>query len=132
MVHRHFPTRTNSNKSFFKMLSFFSILNTLYFCFMFTSIHGAIFSVENNCPYMVWAVAVPGISGKLEQGETLTFSQKSEGSGRIWARTNCNFNDLGIGKCESGDCDGLLNCLTSSAPQAPVTLAICVRPFQWN
>lgn len=31
-------------------------------------------------------------------------------SGRIWARTGCTFDEFGVGKCQTGDCGGKLEC----------------------
>lgn len=31
-------------------------------------------------------------------------------SGRIWARTGCNFDESGVGTCETADCGGRLEC----------------------
>ncbi|XP_031284689.1 thaumatin-like protein [Pistacia vera] len=112
--------------SFFKILSFsYFILDIFYFSLSFTSINAAKFVLVNNCSYTVWAAAVPGVSKKLEPKETLSFTQDSSSKvkGRIWARTNCAFNGTGNGKCESGDCNGLLDCVSTSEPEAPVTLA---------
>ncbi|KAI3713713.1 hypothetical protein L1987_72299 [Smallanthus sonchifolius] len=40
---------------------------------------------------------------------------------RIWPRTNCNFDGSGRGRCETGDCNGLLQCQNYGTP--PNTLA---------
>ncbi|MCI61782.1 protein P21-like, partial [Trifolium medium] len=29
---------------------------------------------------------------------------------RIWSRTGCSFDGSGNGRCQTGDCGGLLNC----------------------
>lgn len=41
--------------------------------------------------------------------------------GRIWARTGCNFDGAGKGKCQTGDREGLLEC--DAYGQPPNTLA---------
>ncbi|CAH8272995.1 unnamed protein product [Arabidopsis lyrata] len=40
---------------------------------------------------------------------------------RIWGRTNCNFDSSGRGRCETGDCNGGLQCTGWGQP--PNTLA---------
>ncbi|KAA8522371.1 hypothetical protein F0562_013268 [Nyssa sinensis] len=81
--------------------------------FFFASTHEADVIVQNNCPYTVWAAAAGSNGGgkQLEPGEPwfITVPPGSTGS-RIWARTNCIFDEAGRGKCETGDCDGLLEC----------------------
>ncbi|KAI5585492.1 hypothetical protein BDE02_06G149900 [Populus trichocarpa] len=36
---------------------------------------------------------------------------------RIWAGTTCNFDGAGRGRCETGDCNGLLQCQACGQPQ---------------
>ncbi|XP_038903186.1 protein P21-like [Benincasa hispida] len=80
------------------------------------------FTVLNNCPYTVWAAAVPGGGRRLDNGDVWTLKLRNfDSSGRVWGRTNCNFDNSGRGKCQTGDCGGVLNCQGSGAP--PVTLA---------
>ncbi|KAF3448514.1 hypothetical protein FNV43_RR09227 [Rhamnella rubrinervis] len=75
--------------------------------------------IQNNCSFTVWAAAKPGGGRQLNKGETWTLNVKYQG--RIWGRTNCDFDENGRGKCDGGDCDGLLQCQTG--PRAPCTLA---------
>ncbi|KAJ4716152.1 Thaumatin [Melia azedarach] len=105
--------------SSFKGLSIFSILFvTLYFTFA----NAATFDIRNNCPYTVWAAAVPGGGKRLNRGETWTISAKpGTKEARIWARTNCQFDASGKGKCRTGDCNGVLQCTAYGVP--PNTLA---------
>lgn len=77
--------------------------------------------ILNMCTYTVWAAAYPGGGRQLKQGETWTLSHVS-GSGRIWGRTNCDFGHDGRGRCESGDCDGLLECQANG--RAPNTVGV--------
>ncbi|GAY55238.1 hypothetical protein CUMW_162920 [Citrus unshiu] len=84
--------------------------------------HAAKFNIINNCPNTVWAAAVPGGGIKLDNGQTWTITAKPGTTrARIWARTNCQFDASGKGKCETGDCNGLLECQGDGA--APHTLA---------
>ncbi|XP_031252238.1 thaumatin-like protein [Pistacia vera] len=110
--------------SFFRILSLLSsILPTLYLSLAFTGVHAALFEIQNNCSYTVWAAADPGGGRELHQGQSwfINTDPNFGDIGRIWARTNCNFNVIGMCKCESGDCDGLLYCV--SRGKTPVTLA---------
>ncbi|KAA8522370.1 hypothetical protein F0562_013269 [Nyssa sinensis] len=86
----------------FKSLSIsFFLLTTIFFTFT----HAATFNVKNNCPFTLWAALLP-LQARQE---------------RIWARTNCNFDGAGQGKCETGDCNGLLQRQAFGTP--PTTLA---------
>ncbi|KAM6556830.1 hypothetical protein CsatB_003849 [Cannabis sativa] len=79
------------------------------------------FNITNNCPFTVWAAIVPGGGWQLESGQTRSHDMSSDKEGRIWARTGCIFNSTGHGRCDSGDCDGLLECQVNG--RAPNTLA---------
>lgn len=82
----------------------------------------ATIEVRNNCSYNVWAAAVPGGGRRLYRGQSWIFSVPAGTTGgRIWGRTNCNFDASGRGKCQTGDCDGLLQCQGYGSP--PNTLA---------
>ncbi|KAG6619704.1 hypothetical protein I3842_Q086500 [Carya illinoinensis] len=70
----------------------------------------ATFVITNNCPYTVWAGAVPGGGMQLNPG------------GGTWTLDDwCNFDGAGRGSCQTGDCGGLLQCQAFGAP--PNTLA---------
>ncbi|XP_009782417.1 protein P21-like [Nicotiana sylvestris] len=98
---------------------FFLIANFL----LFTHSDATTFDVRNNCPYTVWAASVPVGGGRqLDSGQTWTIDVPAGTQGaRIWARTGCNFDGSGHGKCETGDCNGLLQCQAYVIP--PNTLA---------
>ncbi|XP_059661732.1 protein P21-like [Cornus florida] len=89
---------------------------------LITLSHAAIFTVVNNCPYVVWAGAKPGGGRRLDHGQTwdITVPAGTQG-GRVWPRTGCNFDASGRGKCNTGDCNGLLECNAYGVP--PNTLA---------
>ncbi|GJS02810.1 thaumatin-like protein [Tanacetum coccineum] len=95
---------------------------TILTIFCFTSTQAANFDVINQCQYTVWAAASPGGGRRLETGQSwqLTVAPGTAGA-RIWGRTNCNFDANGQGKCETGDCNGLLECQGYGTP--PNTLA---------
>ncbi|CAN1186173.1 Thaumatin-like protein [Linum perenne] len=81
------------------------------------------FAITNNCPYTVWAASVPvGGGRRLNRGQTWTINAPpGTKEARIWARTNCRFDRSGRGKCQTGDCSGLLQCKGYGA--SPNTLA---------
>ncbi|KAK3429153.1 hypothetical protein EUGRSUZ_E00557 [Eucalyptus grandis] len=87
-----------------------------------TLARAARFDVTNNCPYTVWAAAVPGGGRQLDQGQTWPLDVAAGTTeARIWARTNCRFDGAGQGSCETGDCGGLLQCQAYGV--SPNTLA---------
>ncbi|KAH7650645.1 Thaumatin family protein [Dioscorea alata] len=82
----------------------------------------ATFDIINRCPYTVWAAAIPGGGKQLDKDQTWSINVNvGTVPGRIWARTGCNFSDSGYGSCETGDCNGLLECQAYGKP--PNTLA---------
>ncbi|XP_054813277.1 protein P21-like [Prosopis cineraria] len=88
----------------------------------FTFAHGARFDVTNRCPYTVWAAAMPGGGQKLDPCQTWTLEVAAGRTrARIWGRTNCSFDGSGRGRCQTGDCGGLLRCQAYGTP--PNTLA---------
>ncbi|GLT78260.1 hypothetical protein SLA2020_498000 [Shorea laevis] len=105
-----------------RSISAFSFLfSALY---LLTMASAATFDIRNNCPYVVWAAAVPvGGGGKrLNSGELWQINVASGTTkARIWARTNCQFDASGRGSCQTGDCQGLLECEDYGSP--PNTLA---------
>lgn len=105
--------------SFSKSLLFLASIITFSF---FTSIHAATFDIMNQCNYPVWAAASPGGGKKLDPGQPWQITvAPGTIQARIWARTNCNFDNTGHGQCQTGDCDGLLEC--KGYGKAPNTLA---------
>ncbi|KAF5185072.1 Thaumatin-like protein [Thalictrum thalictroides] len=89
----------------------------------FTCAAGATFEIRNQCPYIVWAAASPGGGRQLNSGQSWTLNVNAAGTAqaRIWGRTNCNFDASGRGRCQTGDCNGLLECQGWGVP--PNTLA---------
>ncbi|KAF8412301.1 hypothetical protein HHK36_000262 [Tetracentron sinense] len=97
---------------------FFIAVTSVFFAFT----HAATFEILNQCPNTVWAAAVPGGGQQLNQGQTWTINVPAGTTqARIWGRTNCNFDGNGQGKCETGDCGGVLQCSGYGTP--PNTLA---------
>ncbi|XP_059276124.1 protein P21-like [Lycium ferocissimum] len=85
---------------------------------LFTHSEAATFDIRNNCPYTVWAASVPVGGGRqLNTSETWTIDVPAGTKGaRIWARTGCNFDSSGRGTCQTGDCNGLLQCQAFGVP----------------
>ncbi|KAL9269902.1 Thaumatin-like protein [Drosera capensis] len=100
----------------FSLILVFSLIFTISFAL-------TTFNITNNCPYTVWAAAIPVGGGKrLDQGQTWTITANTGTSpGRIWARTGCNVTGPDSLSCLTGDCDGLFQCQWYG--QAPYTLA---------
>ncbi|KAL4290069.1 hypothetical protein GQ457_14G009720 [Hibiscus cannabinus] len=99
-------------------------LVTISFLFLtlFGLAHAATFNIRNNCAYTVWAAATPGGGKRLNRGDTWEISAPpGTAHARIWARTNCQFDAAGRGKCQTGDCGGVLQCKGYGQP--PNTLA---------
>ncbi|KAI9863358.1 MAG: hypothetical protein M1813_003800 [Trichoglossum hirsutum] len=66
----------------------------------------------------------PGTGGfVLSSGDSRSLKVSPDWQGRVWGRTNCTFdgNRGGGGKCTTGDCNGVLDCVVSG--DTPVTLA---------
>jgi hypothetical protein len=94
---------------------------SLFFCLFYT-IHAANFDIVNQCSYTVWAAASPGGGRQLDPGQTWSITvAPGTTMARIWGRTKCTFDANGRGKCETGDCNGLLECQGWGSP--PNTLA---------
>ncbi|XP_058747825.1 pathogenesis-related thaumatin-like protein 3.5 [Vicia villosa] len=96
-----------------KLQSFFFVFYTLLSC-TFSSI----FTITNNCPYTIWPGTLAGAGTpplpttgfQLDSGQAVKLTSVPGWSGRIWARTGCTFDATGIGKCQTGDCGGRLEC----------------------
>src|SRR6202042_2323181 len=72
-------------------------------------------TLVNQTGQTIW----PGVAGnfvpngggfELPAGGSTTLGVPANWSGRIWARTSCNFGASGTGGCETGDCGGVLAC----------------------
>ncbi|XP_062109996.1 uncharacterized protein LOC133821854 [Humulus lupulus] len=114
---------SKSSEVFFSKMRSQSIFSFLLALLYFSnSAHTIRFYIINNCPHTVWAAAIPGGGRQLISGETwiLDVNQSTKGA-RIWARTGCRFDEDGRGKCDTGDCGGVLDC--QSYGQPPNTLA---------
>ncbi|KAK2994796.1 hypothetical protein RJ640_021028 [Escallonia rubra] len=96
--------------------------------FLGITVSGTVFTLQNSCSYTVWpgtlsgnGAAVLGDGGfALSPGASVKLPAPPGWSGRFWARTGCNFDASGNGKCTTGDCGGVLKCTGGGEP--PVTL----------
>ncbi|KAL3833190.1 hypothetical protein ACJIZ3_007926 [Penstemon smallii] len=88
------------------------------------------FYVSNKCPFPIWPATAPNQGHPiianggfhLPPGKTYRFPAPGDWSGRIWARTGCNFDPTNHKPaCETGDCDGKLEC-NGSIGLPPATL----------
>ncbi|RVW16365.1 Thaumatin-like protein [Vitis vinifera] len=114
----------------FKSLSISSLLLITLF---FTSAHAAIFNIQNRCSYTVWAAAVPGGGRRLDprQSWSSTVNPGTTGA-RIWARTGCSFDGAGRGRCQTGDCGGVLECTAYAPPPMGAPVEYGARPTSWD
>ncbi|KZV40970.1 hypothetical protein F511_25695 [Dorcoceras hygrometricum] len=102
--------------------SFPSCITFLLIALALNHANAATFDIRNNCPYTIWAAAVPGGGRQLNNGQTWTINVPAGTTGaRIWGRTGCSFGSNGRGSCQTGDCGGNLQCTGYGSP--PNTLA---------
>ncbi|KAM3321837.1 protein P21-like [Capsicum chacoense] len=107
----------------FKSMFIFPVVLIAQFLHFTHSAEAALFIIRNKCPYTVWAASVPVGGGRqLNPGQNWLIQVPAGTSqARIWARTGCNFDGSGRGRCQTGDCNGLLRC--QSYGQPPNSLA---------
>ncbi|KAG7592259.1 Thaumatin family [Arabidopsis thaliana x Arabidopsis arenosa] len=115
-------------------MAIFSKLHLFFFSFIIATctisiVSGTDFTLTNHCSSTIWpgiltANGTPiGDGGfALASGSSVTLTVSAGWSGRFWARTYCNFDASGSGKCGTGDCGSKLKCAgAGGAP--PATLA---------
>ncbi|XP_019181591.1 PREDICTED: osmotin-like protein TPM-1 [Ipomoea nil] len=88
-----------------------------------TSSYAINFEILNNCPFTVWAATRPVGGGQpLDHGGIWNINMPlGTTRGRIWGRTNCEFDGSGEGTCQTGDCGGTMTCTMGGKP--PYTMA---------
>ncbi|KAK1606422.1 hypothetical protein QYE76_030095 [Lolium multiflorum] len=78
------------------------------------------FTISNHCTQTIWPATMAGAGTpqlpttgfRLDPGQTVQVPAPAGWSGRIWARTGCNFSADGSGApagavaCQTGDCGG--------------------------
>uniref|UniRef100_M8AYJ9 Thaumatin-like protein 1 n=1 Tax=Aegilops tauschii TaxID=37682 RepID=M8AYJ9_AEGTA len=78
------------------------------------------FTISNYCTHTIWPGTMAGAGTpqlpttgfRLDPGQTVRIPAPAGWSGRIWARTGCNFSTDGAGAaagavaCQTGDCGG--------------------------
>lgn len=83
------------------------------------------FTIVNYCKETIW----PGITHSenfsgdgftLKPGQSAIYTAPAGWSGRIWARTGCNFDKNGNGKCQTGACGTNINCTDPGSPPATI------------
>ncbi|XP_004149961.1 pathogenesis-related thaumatin-like protein 3.5 [Cucumis sativus] len=84
------------------------------------------FTIVNTCKDTIWPAITPGgnVTGggfSLKRGESAVYTIPDSWTGRIWARTGCDFDKDGNGKCRTGSCGEVLNC--TGPGSRPATLA---------
>lgn len=82
-----------------------------------------VFTIVNYCRETIWPAVTPGENFDgggfaLKPGQTRVFTAPVSWSGRIWARTGCNFDSNGNGSCQTGSCGSTLKCGASGKPPA--------------
>ncbi|CAA0840843.1 Pathogenesis-related thaumatin superfamily protein [Striga hermonthica] len=82
-----------------------------------------VFTIVNYCRETIWPAVTPGeyFGGggfSLRPGQSMVFTAPVGWSGRIWARTGCNFDRGGNGSCQTASCGSSLKCGASGKPPA--------------
>ncbi|KAJ7541405.1 hypothetical protein O6H91_10G058200 [Diphasiastrum complanatum] len=76
------------------------------------------FTIVNGCSYQVWPAILPTVGSPmlanggfaLAAGQSSSLTVPFGWSGRMWARTGCQFDSGGQGSCLTGDCGNKLQC----------------------
>ncbi|KAF9609110.1 hypothetical protein IFM89_013364 [Coptis chinensis] len=76
------------------------------------------FYISNKCPFPIWPATAANAGQPvvaeggffLPSGQTKRIVAPYKWSGRVWARTGCNFTSHTKPICETGDCGGRLAC----------------------
>ncbi|KAM0071040.1 putative Thaumatin family [Helianthus debilis subsp. tardiflorus] len=94
----------------------FTIL--IYLVSLFACSSASVFTITNNCPFTIWPATLSGAGStplptsgfQLNSGQSAQIPTTPKWSGRVWARTGCTFDPSGVGKCETADCGGKMEC----------------------
>ncbi|KAM1824342.1 hypothetical protein ACFX13_023941 [Malus domestica] len=109
--------------------AFFLLLLWTYMLFGQGMAHTVTFYIQNKCPFPIWPATAPNTGEPviadggffLPAGHTQPITAPWSWSGRIWARTGCDFVSNCKTACETGDCGGRLAC-NGLIGNPPVTL----------
>ena len=97
--------------------------------------------ITNNCDDDIWlGINTQDGSGPSEAGFMLSpgsrnnLSVSADWQGRVWDRTNYSFNSDGTGlanngtgmACDTGDCNGVLNCQVTMRSKTKTTFALLI------
>ncbi|EEF42765.1 pathogenesis-related thaumatin-like protein 3.5 [Ricinus communis] len=93
-------------------------LHLIFLSFFVSCSYSCTFTITNNCPQTIWPGTLAGSGSpqlattgfQLDPGQSIQIPAVPGWSGRIWARTGCKFDVSGVGSCQTGDCDGKLEC----------------------
>ncbi|XP_050224223.1 thaumatin-like protein [Mercurialis annua] len=104
--------------------------------------HQVTFYLHNKCPFPVWPATASNTGHPviarggfyLPSGKIQRVDAPWDWTGRIWARTGCNFNSNWQPACETGDCDGRLECngLIGTPPATLVQISLQADKRQPN
>ncbi|XP_040382628.1 thaumatin-like protein 1b [Oryza brachyantha] len=98
-----------------------------------TSTASCSFTISNYCAQTIWPATLAGAGTpqlattgfRLDPGQSVQVPAPAGWSGRVWARTGCDFSGgAGVGgatACQTGDCGGRLECAGTGATP-PATL----------
>jgi hypothetical protein len=99
----------------FSYLSLFPCF--LLFAHFFTLSNAATFEIRNQCPYTVWAAAVPGGGRRLGRGQSWTITARAGTTqARIWGRPSAISMGLGEGRVRQVIAMGSCNAKPSGNP----------------
>lgn len=90
--------------------------------------------MHNKCPFPIWPATAPNNGYPvledggfyLPSGQTRRIVAPWKWTGRFWARTGCNFASNWNRACQTGDCDGRLQCngLIGTPPATLVQISV--------
>ncbi|XP_076937730.1 pathogenesis-related thaumatin-like protein 3.5 [Bidens hawaiensis] len=100
-------------------LSTYRFIVLTYTISLFACSSASVFTITNNCPFTIWPATLSGAGStplptsgfQLNSGQSAQIPTSTpKWSGRVWARTGCTFDATGVGKCQTADCGGKMEC----------------------
>ncbi|XP_062104770.1 thaumatin-like protein [Humulus lupulus] len=123
-------------------VAFLLCLGSQFLLFGNTKAHTVTFYVHNKCSFPIWPAVAPNngypvlANGgfHLPPGQTRRVIAPWKWTGRLWARTGCNFATNWSPACETGDCDGRLECngLIGTPPVTLVQISVQIDQTKPN